>query len=132
MIIVDEALRRRAATGTPIQIGLIGAGAMGRGIALQIQTAMPGMRLAVIGNRTLEHARQAYRAAGTGDVETVTDETGLARAIEVLWQVSERGDIPMHEATDIDIEYVEKVSLTADLRILALTIPAALGSQKGH
>ncbi len=49
-----------------------------------------------------------------------------------LWQVSERGDIPMHEATDIDIEYVEKVSLAADLRILALTIPAALGSQKGH
>jgi predicted homoserine dehydrogenase-like protein len=82
VIIVDEALRRRAATGTPIQIGLIGAGAMGRGIALQIQTAMPGMRLAVIGNRTLEHARQAYRAAGTGDVATVTDETGLARAIE--------------------------------------------------
>jgi lipopolysaccharide/colanic/teichoic acid biosynthesis glycosyltransferase len=49
-----------------------------------------------------------------------------------LWQVSERGDVPMHEATDIDIEYVEKVSLAADLRILALTIPAALGSQKGH
>jgi len=49
-----------------------------------------------------------------------------------LWQVSERGDVPMHEATDADIEYVESVSLFADFRILALTIPAALGSQKGH
>jgi lipopolysaccharide/colanic/teichoic acid biosynthesis glycosyltransferase len=49
-----------------------------------------------------------------------------------LWQVSERGDVPMHEATDVDIEYVESVSLACDLRILALTIPAALGSQKGH
>lgn len=49
-----------------------------------------------------------------------------------LWQVSERGDGPMHEATDVDIEYVESVSLAADLRILALTIPAALGAQKGH
>jgi lipopolysaccharide/colanic/teichoic acid biosynthesis glycosyltransferase len=49
-----------------------------------------------------------------------------------LWQVSERGDVPMHEATDVDIEYVESVSLGADLRILALTIPAALGAQKGH
>jgi len=49
-----------------------------------------------------------------------------------LWQVSERGDVPMHEATDVDIEYVESVSLAYDLRILALTIPAALGSQKGH
>lgn len=49
-----------------------------------------------------------------------------------LWQVSERGEVPMHEATDVDIEYVESVSLAFDLRILALTIPAALGSQKGH
>ena len=49
-----------------------------------------------------------------------------------LWQVSERGDGPMHEATDVDIEYVESISLAADLRILMLTIPAALGSQKGH
>jgi lipopolysaccharide/colanic/teichoic acid biosynthesis glycosyltransferase len=49
-----------------------------------------------------------------------------------LWQVSERGEVPMHEATDVDIEYVESVSLACDLRILALTIPAALGSQKGH
>lgn len=49
-----------------------------------------------------------------------------------LWQVSERGDVPMHEATDVDIEYVESVRLRSDLRILLLTVPAALGSQKGH
>lgn len=49
-----------------------------------------------------------------------------------LWQVSERGDVPMHEATDVDIDYVESVSLRADLRILFLTVPAALGAQKGH
>ncbi len=49
-----------------------------------------------------------------------------------LWQVSERGEVPMHEATDVDIEYVESVGLRSDLRILLLTFPAALGSQKGH
>ncbi len=49
-----------------------------------------------------------------------------------LWQVSERGDVPMHEATGVDIEYVESVSLKADLRIMLLTVPAALGSNKGH
>ena len=49
-----------------------------------------------------------------------------------LWQVSERGDVPMHEATDVDIEYVDSVSLKADLRIMLLTVPAALGSNKGH
>jgi lipopolysaccharide/colanic/teichoic acid biosynthesis glycosyltransferase len=49
-----------------------------------------------------------------------------------LWQVSERGDVPMHEATDVDIEYVGSVTMKNDLRILLLTVPAALGSQKGH
>ena len=49
-----------------------------------------------------------------------------------LWQVSERGDVPMHEATDVDIEYVDSIGFRSDLRILLLTVPAALGSQKGH
>ncbi len=49
-----------------------------------------------------------------------------------LWQVSERGDVPMHEATDIDVEYVDSVGFVMDVRVLALTIPAALGSNKGH
>lgn len=49
-----------------------------------------------------------------------------------LWQVSERGDVPMHEATDIDVEYVQSVSFGVDLRVLLMTVPAALGSNKGH
>ena len=48
-----------------------------------------------------------------------------------LWQVSARGDIPMHEATDLDIEYVRNLSFTADLKILILTLPALLGMRKG-
>lgn len=64
---------------------------------------------------TWQHRRHAVKPGVTG-----------------LWQVSERGDVPMHEATDVDIEYVESLSLAADLRILMLTIPAALGAQKGH
>lgn len=49
-----------------------------------------------------------------------------------LWQVSARGDVPMHKATHIDLEYVESISLANDLRILAKTLPAALGSRTGH
>jgi lipopolysaccharide/colanic/teichoic acid biosynthesis glycosyltransferase len=48
-----------------------------------------------------------------------------------LWQVTARGDIPMHEATELDIEYVQNVTLAADLRILLLTVPAMLGVRKG-
>ena len=49
-----------------------------------------------------------------------------------LWQVSARGEVPMHEATHIDLEYVNSVSLVTDVRILARTIPAALGDRTGH
>lgn len=49
-----------------------------------------------------------------------------------LWQVSARGDAPMHEATDIDVDYVENVTFMGDLKILIQTPAAALGSRKGH
>jgi lipopolysaccharide/colanic/teichoic acid biosynthesis glycosyltransferase len=49
-----------------------------------------------------------------------------------LWQVSERGDRPMHECVETDLEYVDGVSLLLDLKILALTPVAALGGRTGH
>ncbi len=48
-----------------------------------------------------------------------------------LWQVSARGDKPMHEATELDIEYVENLSFLTDLKILLATPRAAFGSHKG-
>ena len=47
-----------------------------------------------------------------------------------LWQVSAR-ERPMHEATDVDLEYVDAISFLTDVRILLRTIPAALGRKKG-
>jgi lipopolysaccharide/colanic/teichoic acid biosynthesis glycosyltransferase len=49
-----------------------------------------------------------------------------------LWQVSARGDVPMHEATHIDVAYVDDVSLVRDVKIVARTPKAMLGSNKGH
>lgn len=49
-----------------------------------------------------------------------------------LWQVSARGDAPMHELTEIDLEYIDKISLWTDLKILGLTVPAALGLRRGY
>ena len=48
------------------------------------------------------------------------------------WQVSARGDIPMHEATDVDIEYVDSLGFLEDVKILVRTPAAMLGSNKGH
>jgi len=48
-----------------------------------------------------------------------------------LWQVTARGDAPMHEATDIDVDYVEGIRFLDDARILILTPAAVLGSRQG-
>jgi predicted homoserine dehydrogenase-like protein len=61
---VDTALREREAVGQPIRVGMVGAGATGRAIALQLGTPVPGIRLVAISNRTLEHAKRAFREAG--------------------------------------------------------------------
>lgn len=61
---VDTALQRREREGRPIRVAMIGAGATGRAIALQLGTPVPGIRLAGIANRTPGHAERALREAG--------------------------------------------------------------------
>ena len=61
---IDTALREREILGRPIRVGLVGAGATGRAIALQLGTPVAGMRLVAIANRTPEHGERAFREAG--------------------------------------------------------------------
>ena len=82
MILIDTALQKRAAEGRPVRIGLVGAGFMARGVALQIALSVPGMRVAAIANRTLETARRAYREAGLPEMRTVETVAQLEQAIE--------------------------------------------------
>jgi predicted homoserine dehydrogenase-like protein len=67
MIIVDKALEKRQREGKPIRVAMVGAGFMGRGIALQIISSFPGMRLVAIANRHIGGAKQAYGVAGVED-----------------------------------------------------------------
>ena len=69
MIIVDTALQRRHEENNPIKVAMVGAGYMGRGIALQIEQYLKGMKLVAISNRTLSEAQKAYKDAGVDDVE---------------------------------------------------------------
>src|SRR5262249_51860189 len=81
-------LQAREAAGRPIRVGVVGAGATGRAIALQLGTPVPGMRLAAIANRTPAHAERALREAGIEGWETpkTTQETDsvIARGNTVL------------------------------------------------
>jgi predicted homoserine dehydrogenase-like protein len=81
MIIVDKALLQRQAQGRPIRVAMVGAGAMGRSIALQIGTVVPGMELVAISNRHPDAARRAYLDAGAADVRSVGTPAELADAM---------------------------------------------------
>ena len=64
MVIVDAALKRRAAQGNPVRVAMVGAGFMARGVANQIINSVPGMRLVAIANRSIANAERCYREAG--------------------------------------------------------------------
>jgi predicted homoserine dehydrogenase-like protein len=64
MIIVDSALRELEASGSPIRVGMVGAGFMGQGLANQIVNSVPGMRLVAVAGRRLERAAHVVRYAG--------------------------------------------------------------------
>jgi len=63
-VTIDTALRDREDLGRPIRVGMVGAGATGRAIALQLGTPVPGLRLVAIANRTPDNAVRAFREAG--------------------------------------------------------------------
>jgi predicted homoserine dehydrogenase-like protein len=81
MIIVDTALAKRLEAGNPVRVAMVGAGYMGRGIALQILSAMPAIRLVAICNRTLSQAERAYRDAGVESVRQISSQSALEQAI---------------------------------------------------
>lgn len=120
MIIVDTALRKREEEGRPLRIALVGAGAIGRGVASQIVNHTPGMRLSVIANRTADNALRAFQLAGVQDARvvngraeledriacdkpTVTEDLmlacsagGIDVAVEVLSDVGAAAEVALH------------------------------------
>ena len=81
MIILDTALERCHENGTPVRVGIVGAGYLGRGMTLQILSAIRGMRVVAVSNRTLHKAEQAYTQAGVEAVTRVDTVKALEAAI---------------------------------------------------
>lgn len=81
MIIIDKALEKRQQEDNPVRVAIIGAGYMGRGIVLQIVTALVGMKVVAVSNRTVSEAERAYREANVDSVERVETVTQLEEAI---------------------------------------------------
>ena len=108
MIIVDTALRQRAENGNPVRVGLVGAGFMAKGVALQIVRYTQGLKLVAVSNRNTANATgmldeiavSAYAEAENGktlstneqqDIVSVTDDPMLlceADCIDVIVEIT--------------------------------------------
>ena len=121
MIIVDTALRQREREGRPIRVGLVGAGMMGRGIALQLARYATGMCLAAIANRSPQKAVEAYRQAGVEDPKSVETVSQLERAVECGVPAVTEDALLLSQAAGLDviveatgtIEHAARVTLEA-------------------
>ena len=114
-MMVDTALREREANGTPIRVGMVGAGATGRAIALQLGTPVPGMRLVAIANRTLAHGERAFREAGITEwrrAESAREaEAAIDRGVPVL--TNDPSVLTTCDAIDILVEVTGTIAAAA-------------------
>lgn len=125
MILVDAALRRREDEGRPIRVGLVGAGFMGRGIALQILTVAPGMRLAAIANRSIDPARACFGLAGI-EPRIVSTASEIADAVAAGQPVVTDDPLLVARAPGIDIV----VEVTGSIEFAAHAVLAAIEAGK--
>jgi predicted homoserine dehydrogenase-like protein len=121
MILIDSALRKRAKQGNPIRVGMVGAGFMGRGVALNIRNSIPGMDIVAISNRHIEGAERAYHEAGVHDVTRVQTVSELEDAIRQGKRSVTEDALVLCQADGMDailevtgaIEFGVEVALTA-------------------
>lgn len=105
---------------------MIGAGATGRAIALQLGTPVPGMRLAAIANRTPENAERAFREAG------FTNWAPATSAAEAAGQIA--GGVPVLAADPLVLTRCEAidviVEVTGSVEAGARVVLDAIGHRK--
>jgi predicted homoserine dehydrogenase-like protein len=122
MIIVDKALSKREQAGNPIKVAMIGAGFMGRGIAIQLLTAARGVRLAAIANRHIEGAKQVYEEAGQHEVRAVQTVSQLEDALASnAYAITENASVVCQaEGIDAIIEVTGNVEFSAKVVLEAI------------
>ena len=114
-MIIDTALRERDALGQPIRVAMVGAGATGRAIALQLGTPVPGMRLVAIANRTLAHGERAFRESNVAEWRRVASareaDAAIAQGLPVL--TDDPSVLTGSNAVDIIVEVTGTVEAAA-------------------
>ena len=122
MIIIDTALAKRHADGNPVRVALVGAGFMGRGIALQICKYVQGMELVAIANRNLAKAEHAYAQADILNPDTVSTVQALEENIRNgVFSITNNAELLCDaEGIDAIIEVTGAVEFGANIALRAI------------
>jgi predicted homoserine dehydrogenase-like protein len=122
VFIVDKELEKRARAGRPVRVGMVGAGFMARGIALQMLRYVKGMELVAISNRHVAEARRAYAEAGDENVAVVQTAGELQDAISRGRRAVTDNPMLLCEAESIDciVEVTGAVEFSAHVVMRAI------------
>ncbi len=126
MILIDNALKKRAADNNPIKVGMVGAGFMGRGIALQILKYTQGIDLVAISNRSLDGAIRAYNEADVTDTTEVHTIGALNDAIGAGQYAVTDDPMLLCQANDIDVV----IEVTGAVEFGAKVVLEAIANKK--
>src|SRR5262245_40077707 len=112
-------LQMREIEQRPIRVWLVGAGATGRAIALQLGTPVPGIRLAGVANRTPQHAERSFREAGITRWATAQTpnraQAIISRGVPVL--TDDFGVLTRCDAIDLIVEVTGTVDFAASVAL---------------
>ena len=102
-MMIDNVLRNREKEGEIIKVGMVGAGATGRAIALQLGTPAPGIRLVALANRTIKNGERALIEAGINEYVNVDNVQKAEDAIFRKKTVLTENPQVLTECSNIDV-----------------------------
>lgn len=126
MIIVDKALKARAAKGAPVRVAIVGAGVMGRAITRQIHDHVEGMTVVAIAARRPEQARAAIVDGGYDEPVLCADAGEIAAAIASGKPAITANHLALGGAEGIDVV----VEATGSFEFAAQAVEAAIEGGK--
>jgi predicted homoserine dehydrogenase-like protein len=103
MIIVDTALAKREAEGRPIRVGMLGAGFVGSGAAVQIIQYTQGMTLAAIACRRVEQGMAVYENARVDNAVVAHSRADLDNALRRGIPVVTEDHLALAQSDGIDV-----------------------------
>jgi predicted homoserine dehydrogenase-like protein len=126
MVLVDTALAKRANENNPIRVGMIGAGFMGKIIALQLIGYVKGIELVAIYNRTTTAAQEAYEEAGISSYEIVSIQGRLNERVSQQLHSVVEDPMLICRAKGIDVV----IEVTGAVEFSTGVVMEAIGNKK--